>query len=73
MPRSKGLFLTLAEMEKQWMRLGILSGDSMELVDGVEMEGLRKTVQDDSSTFFFFFLAEQHWMEGGTNLLRWER
>ena len=42
-------------MEKQWMRLGILSGDSMELVDGVEMEGLRKTVQDDSSTFFFFF------------------
>ena len=59
-------------MEKQWMRLGILSGDSMELVDGVEMEGLRKTVQDDSSTFFFF-LAEQHWMEGGTNLLRWER
>ena len=30
------------------MRLGILSGDSMELVDGLEMEGLMKTVQDDS-------------------------
>ena len=37
------------------MRLGILSGDSMELGDGVEMEGLRKSVQDDSSTLFFFF------------------
>lgn len=44
------------------MRLGILSGDSMELGDGVEMEGLRKTVQDDSSTLFFFGRAT---LDGG--------
>ena len=51
-------------MEKQWVRLGILSGDSMELGDGVEMEGLRKTVQDDSSTLCFFWQSNTGWRVG---------